>query len=199
MSVTIVTVTYNRSTEVLKRCLDCVEGQTFKDWHHLVVVDDKTIDHHISSDVLDMYSCEKREFLALGYHSNNWGNSPRQFAIDHSNSEFIVFIDDDNIVFPHYLDTFVTYFNKHPLHDLAICRIIHLGPLPSFHCPPPKILNGNPPVVQNIDTLQVCVRLQIAKKYGWLDKGYMADGYTIQNFAEHCHHGFLEEILGVHM
>lgn len=201
MSVTIITVTYNRSKEVLKRCLDCVESQTFKDWHHLVIVDDETIDQHISSHLLKMYSCQKREFLALGYHSNNWGNSPRQFAIEYTkdHSKFIVFLDDDNVVFPNYLDTFMTYFQKHPSHDLVICRIIHLGPLPSFHCPPPKILDGNPPVLQNIDTLQVCLRSHIAKTFGWLDKGYMADGYTIQNFAEHCTYGFLEDILGVHM
>ena len=47
-----------------------------------------------------------------------------------------------------------------------IYKIIHVGPLPPNLGAPPKVLNGNPPVLQNIDTLQVCVKSQIMKQHG---------------------------------
>lgn len=189
---TIITPTYNREEKILKRCLDSIDGQTYTKWKHLIIVDN--IEINLSQELIDNYSSERRQFICLGRNSNDYGNSPRQLGIELADSDFIVFVDDDNVIFPNYLSVFASQ-NK----DLSICQIIHLGPLPQHLCPPPKILDGNPPILQNIDTLQICVRTELMKKYGWINRGYLADGYTIQNLAAHIEPHFIEEILGVHM
>ena len=85
-------------------------------------------------------------------------------------------------------------------YDIGICKIIHMGPLPINLHPPPKILNGNPPVLRNIDTLQIIVKTEIMKKEGWeVDKGYLADGFTIEKICKNNSYTFINQILGIHM
>ena len=198
MSVTIITTTYNRN-KVLERCLACVDSQIYTNWKHLVIVDDISTESHISQELIKKYSSDKREFIALGERSNNYGNTPRQFGIMKSESDYILFLDDDNVIFPDYLQVMMEYMLQNPDVDMGICKIIHMGPLPARLCPPPKVLDGNPPVLQNIDTLQVCIKRHIAQTYGWLNMGYCADGHTFELWAKNCKYGFVDSILGVHM
>lgn len=198
--ITIITPTFKRNTRILKRCIDSINSQTYPHWRHLIIADDKTLVGHVSDEIIEKYSSEKRQFIPLGHRSNNSGNSPRIFGISKIESEFTFFFDDDNVVFPNYLETCMDYFKTHPQIEMSICKIIHLGPLPAHLCPPPKVLNGNPPVLQNIDTLQACIRSHIVKTYGWLETGvYLADGYTLENFAKNCKYGYIDDVLGVHL
>lgn len=199
LSFTFITPTFRRPPAVLKRCLDSVEGQAYTNWRHIVVVDDVTVEAHIPADLLTTYTSPQREFVALGRASNNSGNSPRQFAIERATTDFVVFLDDDNVIFPNYLEAVAAALTADPAADMAICRIIHMGPLPPWLCPPPKVLDGNPPVLQNIDSLQATVRTSAMKEHTWLDRGYMADGYTLQSLATRYRHIHVPEILGVHM
>lgn len=224
--ITFITPTYSRDDAVLRRCLDCVEGQTFRDWTHLVIVDDKAVEPHVTTETLNAYSHSRRQFIALGHRSNNYGNTPRQLGIDLATTKYIVFLDDDNVIFPNYCrvmldalgatpsaakgtgesqptvtDATATTTSDRSAADvqMVVCRIIHMGPLPSWLCPPPKVLDGNPPVLQNIDTLQVCVESSVAKQIGWFEMGYMADGHTLQAYARSCGTKHIDDILGVHM
>jgi glycosyltransferase involved in cell wall biosynthesis len=199
MSVTIVTPTARRPEAVLKRLLDCVDGQTYKQWHHVVIVDDDTFDGYVSEEIMEDYAGFHRTFVTLGYRSNDSGNTPRQTCIERVDTDFIVFVDDDNVIFPNYLASFMAAFQRSPESSVALCRIIHLGPLPAHLCPPPKVLDGNPPIVQNVDTLQLCVRSAAMKAVTWLNAGYMADGHTIQRLASLYPFVLVHEILGVHM
>lgn len=198
--VTIITPTFKRDPKILKRCLDSINSQTYTHWYHIIIADDETLEGHVPKELIDEYTSEKRIFLPLGRRSNDSGNSPRIKGVEMINGDFTHFFDDDNVIFPNYLQTCMDYFKENPSKDMSICKIIHLGPLPQHLHPPPKVLNGNPPVLQNIDTLQVCIRSSVVKQYGWLETGvYLADGYTLENFAKHCSFGFIDEILGVHL
>jgi glycosyltransferase involved in cell wall biosynthesis len=197
MSITIITPTYNRDKNILLRCIKSVDSQIYQNFKHVIIVDDEKFEPHISSDFIDLYSNDKRTFIKLGYRSNNYGNTPRQTAINNANTDYIVFLDDDNIIFPNYLSELIKGIDDY---DIGICKIVHLGPLPPKLYPPPKILDGNPPVLQNIDTLQVMVKTIIMKKEGWeVDKGYLADGYTIHKLCSKNNFVFINEILGIHM
>jgi len=198
MSVTIITPTYNRNSNILKRCFASVDTQTYYNWNHLVLVDDETVEKHIPNEVSEMFRMN-REFICMGKRTNNYGNSPRQLGIEKGLGDYFVFLDDDNVIFPNYLETMVKYLEQNVEKQMAICKIIHMGPLPAKFGDPPKVLSGNPPVLQNIDTLQVCVRKDVVKTFGWLDKGYLADGYTIEYWGQNCKYGFVDEILGVHL
>jgi len=197
---TIITPTFKRDPNILKRCLDSINAQTYKHWKHIVIIDDNKFEPHISKEILTEYKTPNRVFILNGTNSNNYGNTPRQKAISLADSGYIVFIDDDNVVFPNYLDTFFKAIHENLEKKVFICKIIHCGPLPSHFGEPPKILDGIPPKLQNIDTLQFCVDTITMKTYGWLDKGYMADGHTIQNICDNIDSiVFIDEILGVHL
>jgi glycosyltransferase involved in cell wall biosynthesis len=198
-SITIVTPTFNRSSDILSRCIDCVEGQTYTNWHQIIIADDKDLSGHVCEEIQAKYASPKRTFMCTGSNTKNWGNTPKQYGINAAKSDFIVFVDDDNVIFPNYLMQFIKYFEENPSHGMAICKIIHCGPLAPYWGTPPKILNGNPPTVQNIDTMQICIRTPIAKECAWLDLGYCGDGHTINNFSNHCEFGYISEILAVHL
>lgn len=196
--ITFITPTYKRDEKVLRRCLDCVEGQGFKEWTHLVIADDAALDGHVSAQVQEEYTHERRRFIALGHRSNNYGNTPRQLGIELAATPYVIFLDDDNVIFPNYCSVMLRAMREASA-QMVVCRIIHMGPLPQWLCPPPKVLDGNPAVLQNIDTLQVCVDAQVAKREGWMDKGYMADGHTLEAYAKACKTVHIDDILGVHM
>lgn len=197
MSITIITPTYKRSENILLRCIKSVDSQIYQDFKHIIMIDDINLEDHISSEFINSHTSEKRKFIPLGYRSNNYGNDPRQKCIEMTDTDFIVFLDDDNIIFPNYLSELIKGV-KH--FDIGICKIVHLGPLPVALWPPPKIIDGNPPVLQNIDTLQIIVKTDVMKKEGWeIDKGYLADGYTLEKLCKRNSYTFINEILGIHM
>jgi len=198
MSVTIITPTYNRDEKILLRCIKSVDSQIYQNFKHIIIVDDNYFNEkYISNDFIKKYSSNSRIFITLGYRSNNYGNSPRQKCIDDTETDYIVFLDDDNIIFPNYLYEMINGIKNY---DIGICKIIHMGPLPPNLHPPPKILDGNPPKLRNIDTLQIIVKSDIMKKEGWeIDKGYLADGFTIEKICKNNSFIFINEILGIHM
>ncbi len=196
--ITIITPTFRRSDDVFRRCLDSVNGQGCSKWKHIVIVDDETFEGHVSQDILQKYSSDKRIFLLAGKQTKNSGNTPRQIGIDHCDTEYLMFLDDDNIIFPNCVEVFLKGFEKNKT-DCLIAPIFHCGPLPMHLGPPPIILRGNPPVLKNIDTQNICVKTDVMKKCGWaVDKGYCADGYTFEKLCKMCSFSFLQDILGVH-
>jgi|TARA_B110001450_G_scaffold195282_1_gene183632 glycosyltransferase involved in cell wall biosynthesis len=200
ISFAIITPTFNRSSDVLERCFASIDAQIYKNWKQIVIIDDDNIEKHISSKLVEKYSCDNREFICLGKNSNDFGNSPRTLGIKMASQEsYIVFIDDDNVIFPDYLSSFAKNIQLMPIKKIHICQIIHLGPLPSNLGTPPKIIYGKPPVLRNIDTLQICVAAEIIKQHGWLDMGYLADGYTIQSICKTLNYTYINKVLGVHM
>lgn len=197
MSITIITPTYNRKHDILIRCIKSVDSQTYQNYKHIIIVDDYDFEPHISQEMLNTYSSEKRTFLKTNTRYNNFGNSLRQKGIELADTDYIVFLDDDNIIFPDYLEKMIHGVGSY---DIGICKILHMGPLPPRLCPPPIVLEGNPPVLQNIDTLQVIVKSDVMKREGWeVDKGYLADGYTIEKICKNNSFTYINHILGVHM
>lgn len=200
--ITILTPTYKRTPDTLRRGFAAVNSQLYSNWRQLVIVDDVSMSPHVSDEIQREFADPRREFMVLGQRSNDYGRTPRQVGIERaaSTSDFFVFLDDDNVIFPDYLEKFMRHMSAHPEHDMAICKILHMGPLPARLCPPPKVLDGLPPVLQNIDTLQMCVRADFALREGWdVDKGYMADGYTFERWASRGQYGAVDAILGVHL
>lgn len=196
---TIITPTFNRQAGIIERCLASVDAQIYKKWEHIIIVDDLNMHPHVSSEMVAKYGSDKRTFVCLGKNSNDFGNTPRSFGLSAAVGTHVVFLDDDNIMFPDYLESFYKNITNYPHIDIHICKIIHMGPLPEHLGPPPKIINGKPPVVRNIDTLQVCVKSDKMKEHGWLNMGYLADGHTIQSMCKKFEYMFINSILGVHM
>jgi len=202
----IITPTFRRSVSILERCLLSIDQQTYPHWKHMVIVDDSDLHPHIAKQTQTRFSRgPQRQFSCLGYHSSNYGNDPRQHAIFHlffQECDFLVFIDDDNIVFPHYLETFVHAIQSNPSIQFWIVSILHCGPLPYETGIPPMVLKGNPIRVGHIDTLQVCIhRHSLMIHGGWnCHAGYTADGTTFERLSHLVSVSWISDsIQGIHL
>lgn len=197
--ITIITPTWKRPIEIIDRCIRSVNAQSFKDWEHIICSDG--FEENVKTFV-EQENEPRRIYKSLCKHEGIYANNVRQACLKISKGEYILFLDDDNIIFPHYLEKMIKALeNTKENIGFSVCRIIHLGPLSSAHREPPTILTGIPVVVQNIDTLQVVVKKQALNSIGgWnTTQGYLADGYTFQDLAKKYEYIEVPEILGIHL
>lgn len=76
----------------LERCIESIVAQTYADWE-LLLVDDGSTDR--SGDICDRYAASDSRIQA--FHKPNGGlSSARNYGIDKSNGEHILFIDSDD-------------------------------------------------------------------------------------------------------
>lgn len=91
--ISIVVPIYNASG-LVARCIDSVLAQTFTDWE-LVIVDDGSTDD--SLQVCTAYA-EKDNRISV-YHKENGGQtSARRFGFEHSQGDYIYFVDADDFL-----------------------------------------------------------------------------------------------------
>lgn len=103
--VSVITPTYNRP-DVLLEAIESVRTQTYTNWEHLVVSDGR--DDRVASLVRQIADPRVRS-----YHT--WrlpvmGNYQRNVALRFASGEFILYLDDDNIIYPACLETMVGGF-----------------------------------------------------------------------------------------
>jgi len=189
---TIVTPTYSGREDLLNRAIESVDDQIHSEWEHLIV----------SDGVLDNPPTEtssRRRVITLPDPYNDSGNTPRSIGLEQADSDYVLFLDDDNVIFPNYLSRVEEAFTQQQEKDAVICSIWHFGPLPSSFGSPPQRLTGNPPVLQNIDTLQFTARTHLMKEHGWFNMGYLADGYTIESYTRNHSYSVIPDVLGLHL
>ncbi|MBR6909457.1 MAG: glycosyltransferase family 2 protein, partial [Lachnospiraceae bacterium] len=87
---------YNIQKEYLKRCIDSVLAQTYKDIE-IILVDDGSSDG--SGDVCDEYASLNANVKA--FHKENGGSSSaRNIGIKEASGEYIGFVDSDDYIEP---------------------------------------------------------------------------------------------------
>lgn len=196
--VTVVTPTYRRDTAILGRCLGCVRAQTEAAWRHIVCSDGVR-----EPGVERLVAAEKDprfEYRISNVHHGGFGAGVRQELLTSGlDTEFVMFLDDDNVILPHYLERMISALEAaRNGEQFAICSILHFGPLPFFMNRPPVILRGEPRICQ-IDTLQVLVRTEAMREVGWRDHGYLSDGFTYRALGERFAFVRVEDCLGIHL
>lgn len=78
--------------QYLNECLDSVVSQNFKDYEVIMVDDGSTDD---SGKICDEYAAKYEQFII--FHQNNKGlSSARNYAIEHANGEYLIFLDSDD-------------------------------------------------------------------------------------------------------
>ena len=90
--------------QYLKRCVESILNQTYKDYE-LILVDDGSPDQ--APEICDKYA-KDHPFIHV-IHQENGGlsaarNSGIEWALKNSNSEWITFIDSDDWIHPQYLE-----------------------------------------------------------------------------------------------
>jgi len=99
MKVSIIIPTYNRP-ELLKRALSSISEQTFKDYEVIVVNDG-------GCPVEDVVAnSEIKDKIRYFYHPENSGQSfSLNLGLENALGEYIAYLDDDDIYYPHHLET----------------------------------------------------------------------------------------------
>lgn len=100
--VSVIIPVYNAET-VLADTIESVLGQTYKDFE-LLLVDDGSTDR--SPNICDEYAVKDSRVVALR-KPNGGVSSARNYGLDHARGEFISFVDNDDCLYPEFLETMV--------------------------------------------------------------------------------------------
>lgn len=199
-TISVLTPTWNRGIKMLSRCMACVNWQIFQDWEHVIVSDgaDPVLREYFALKSKDE---PKRHFYELENNHGDYGASVRKLAMPLLKGKYIAFLDDDNVIFPEFLEEMVGALEGTDADvGFAVCQILHMGPLQAWVGTPPQILTGWPIVVGGIDTLQVVVKREAMEKTGWIsEQGFFSDGYTYEALSKQFRHIRVEKVLGVHI
>lgn len=106
---------YNTPISDLRRCLDSIERQSFKDYK-VYIIDDGSLDE--VKLFLDLYVNDKEKFIVK--HVVNGGVSrARNIGIESSNSEYLTFVDSDDTIEDNFLEEAINLIRDNDL-DLVI-------------------------------------------------------------------------------
>lgn len=104
-SVSIITPTYNRA-HTLARTINSVLAQSISDWE-LVIVDDGSTDN--TKDLVESYEDSRVRY----YRQERKGvSAARNKAVSLAESEWVAYLDSDNILFPNYLERMFAHIAK---------------------------------------------------------------------------------------
>lgn len=123
MSLISVIVPVYKVEAYLERCINSILNQTFQDYE-LILIDDGSPDN--CGEICDKYAeCDKRIHVI---HQENAGlsaarNAGIDWAFEHSNSEWLTFIDSDDWIHPCYLEYLIEVVMKEDTH-VGICSFL---------------------------------------------------------------------------
>ena len=197
--VSIITPTCNRDLRIVQRCIQCVRSQTYEHWEH-IVCSDGVLEPHIKT-LVESDRDARMKYMVTAKKHGGYGGAVREEIINKIPlGKLLVFYDDDNVIFPTYLEKMVKALVEAKNDEkFAICQIFHFGPLQPFFGPPPILLEGEPKLYY-IDTLQVMVEAEAMKKVGWVNPlHYCSDGMTYEALGKAYKWVKVPECLGVHL
>lgn len=111
----IIVPVYN-SEKWLKRCIDSILNQTYKNFE-LILINDGSTDR--SPIILEEYA--KKDHRIRVFHQNNRGQGvTRKRGIDYSIGKFIAFVDNDDYIRPRMYETMINLINENNV-DICVC------------------------------------------------------------------------------
>ena len=193
--VTVITPTYKRSKDVIERAVGSLRAQTYCNWKQIICSDG--ILEEGPRSIAD--SEDNISYFVSSKSYNDYGPGVRQEMLSIVDTEYVCFLDDDNILMPTYLEKMIKAIEENNV-DLSICHCLHYGPLPASFGKAPKIITGMPPRLYNIDTIQIVCKTEAIKDIGWQTIGeYYADGVTYEMLANKYDYVEVPEVLALHL
>lgn len=190
MKISIITPTYNRHHE-LQRCIDSVRVQNHQDFEHLICSDgfDLEAEKIVNSTNDARFKFHSTERIAGG----NFGNPQRNEMLKIASGDYAIFLDDDNTIDPDYFEIANKTMDK--TEGMSIFKIRHniAGVIPRM----------NEIAVNNIDSLNFMIRMDIAKKFEWIPHLYSADFEYVKECEKYClandiYIKYIHNIIGQH-
>lgn len=106
--VSCVITTYKRPVEVLKRAVDSVINQTYKDIQ-VIVVNDYPEDKNLVAELGEMLSQYSHKVEYIVHEKNSGACTARNTGLEAAVGEFIGFLDDDDVWEPKKIETLISY------------------------------------------------------------------------------------------
>ena len=196
-AISIITPTWQRPIWIVERCLRSVAQQSFTDWEHIICSDGE--EEPLVKQLVESTGDARLRYAVMQPAEREYGNAVRKVCVGMAKGEYCVFLDDDNIIFPAYLEKKIGMMRNNPDAAMVISQLLHFGPLPDSFGKAPQVLRADRPYLQEIDTLQVMIKTAVIAELPWEDKGYLADGYTFQKIASAYPWVSLHEVLAAHL
>ena len=189
MRFSIITPTYARPAELV-RCIASVRAQTYRKYEHLICSDG-----HSASDeqCVKSYKDKRMKYSHVKREGRSYyGNKQRNKLIQEAKGEYLIFLDDDNCILPHYLKLAKDSIDGDGIYIFAIEHSL-IGMIPK----------SNQIKLNEIDSLNFVVRKDIAQKFAWNVMEYSADYSFIKSCEQYCIEngikiGYSNNIIGEH-
>lgn len=107
--ITIIIPVYN-SEKYLRKCLDSVLAQSYKDIE-VIAINDGSTDK--SLDIMNEYKNNYPEIFQIFSQENQGQSSARNFALKYAKGKYITFLDSDDYIVPDYLEILVCTAEKY--------------------------------------------------------------------------------------
>jgi len=118
--VSIIIPTHNRS-ELLPQTLESVREQTFEAFE-CIIIDDHSEDYQ-TCEIAQNYSVTDKRFTAYELPESKHGvNAARNFGLELSQTDFVNFLDSDDIFTPNKLEIQFSEMKAKPNLDMVTCR-----------------------------------------------------------------------------
>ena len=88
----------------LKQCIDSILAQTYEDFE-LILIDDGSPDN--CPEICDEYALKDARIKAI-HQKNSGAIAARKEGLKHASGEYICFVDSDDYIDKHYLETFAS-------------------------------------------------------------------------------------------
>ncbi len=191
MLISVFTPTYRRHAQLLQ-AIRCVQAQTYDNFEHLVIADghDAEVERIVAS-----VGDPRVRYLCTPEHRGDWGHGPRNFAMWHCEGDAVVNLDDDNLMFPHYLATMAEALDRPGLNPTrrlgyAVCWVDRDRDRPLRPTLPPRFAK--------IDHLNFMVRRELIMRVGGWQSCYEADFKLIDAVAAISAGIVIEQTLGLY-
>jgi len=196
--ISIITPTYRGNPYKIRRCLNSVVRQSYGNFEQIVASDGT--EEPVTREIVERFNDRRIRYQPTKVHHGGWGGAVRQEVMsDFANGKYLVFLDDDNIIFPTYLEKMLKTLRSAPAWvTFAICEQLHFGPLETFHGELPVVLPGVPKK-HHIDALQIMIGATAMRAVGWVSNSYFADGETFSELARRYQYVNITECLCAHL
>jgi glycosyltransferase involved in cell wall biosynthesis len=196
--VSIITPTFRADHAEIWRCVTSVLRQTYQNFEQIVASDG--VHEHGTEQLVLAFRDSRVRYIVTEHHHGVVGNGVRhEVMMRHASGRYLVFLDDDNIIFPTYLEKMLgALATARGGEKFAICEILHFGPVQPSVGVPPLVLPGEPKLF-HIDTLQVMVEAEAMRGIGWDSDSYHGDGIKYQELGARFSHVRVPECLCAHL
>ena len=101
--ISIITPTFGGNPDKIRRCLNSVVRQSCGNFEQIVASDGT--EEPAAREIVERFNDRRITYQPTKIHPGDWGNGVRQEVVSKfANGKYLVFLDDDNIIFPTYLE-----------------------------------------------------------------------------------------------